>query len=405
MDRTLPTFKEAEDRVKISHFTKQGYDITGLVHVGANDGYEIEFYLAMGIKPILAFEPLDSARKILWQKYKQSPDVLLFDVALGNLNGMVELMISEGDGKQSSVLKEIRPQWGSTRPSNVFFPRTQLVTMKRLADYRYPIGPGWCLVIDAQGMELDVLRGLDEYITLYDFICVEVSKVPIYRGEASGEEVWKYLVSKGFFLNSEIPDHDDAFFINGRVLHPPAPEKPVPNGDKLNIGSGQRRFEGHGWINIDAVSRPGQVPDLILDAGKEVLPYPDNSMECAVLHQVYEHFGCGEGHALIKEIYRVLRPDGFLIVTVPNMKNLAQRWLEGGIEDFIFMVNTYGAYQGYDSDRHKWGYYGMSLKQDLAAAAQWKMLRVMGGDVAIPRVIPGADIARDWWILEVEAYK
>jgi len=40
------TFEEAQDRVKIGHFTRKGYKIRGVVHVGANDGFEIQFYLA-----------------------------------------------------------------------------------------------------------------------------------------------------------------------------------------------------------------------------------------------------------------------------------------------------------------------------------------------------------------------
>ena len=170
----------------------------------------------------------------------------------------------------------------------------------------------------------------------------------------------------------------------------------------LNIGSGQRRFEGHGWINIDAVSRPGQVPDLILDVGKDPLPYPDNSMEYVVLHQVYEHFGCGEGHALIKECYRVLRPGGILIVTVPDMLELADAWLKNRIDDYIFFVNTYGAYQGVDSDRHKLGYCADGLSKDLLAASPWQYIFSRRTD---GKIIPGADIARDWWILEVECVK
>jgi SAM-dependent methyltransferase len=170
---------------------------------------------------------------------------------------------------------------------------------------------------------------------------------------------------------------------------------------KLNIGSGQRRFANeHGWINIDCVSRDGQVPDLICDVGRDSLPYPRNSVDLIVLHQVYEHFGCGEGHDLLREIYRTLKPEGSLILTVPDMRALAARWLSKQIDNYIFMVNVYGAYQGEPGDRHKWGYNSESLREDLWSAAPWRMV--------IPfdwRPIEGADIARDWWILGMEAVK
>jgi len=171
-------------------------------------------------------------------------------------------------------------------------------------------------------------------------------------------------------------------------------------GNKLNIGSGQRRFEGHDWINVDCVSRPGQVPDLICDVGKERLPYADWSMDLVVLSQSYEHFGLSEGHALVREANRVLRIGGSLIVTVPNAIALAQRYLLGQITWYIYNVNMYGAYQGEPGDRHCWSYDKENLILDLMQAASWTQVRPFDW-----RAISGADIARDWWILGVEAVK
>jgi predicted SAM-dependent methyltransferase len=165
----------------------------------------------------------------------------------------------------------------------------------------------------------------------------------------------------------------------------------------LNIGSGQRRFDvSEGWVNIDAVSRPGQVPDLLLDVGNDPLPYEDETIDYVVLHQVYEHFGLGEGHALVKECHRVLAPGGSLIITVPDMEALARRWLAGELEDYLYMVNVYGAYQGEPGDRHKFGYSRDYLINDLSRAAEWRDVSLFDWET-----IPGADIARDWWILGV----
>lgn len=175
-------------------------------------------------------------------------------------------------------------------------------------------------------------------------------------------------------------------------------------GLKLNIGSGQRRFDTtYGWTNVDCVSRePDQVPDVVADARE--LPFEDGAAEICVLHHVIEHFGCGEADGVVCECFRVLAKDGRLLVFVPDLEELARRWLGGQIDDYIYRVNLYGAYQGEEGDRHKWGYDKGSLPTYLDDAVrpgeQWS--RVMGFDW---RRIDGADIAQDWWIAGVECVK
>lgn len=396
IDKESREYKAAEDRVKISHFTQQGYEITGLVHVGANDGYEIQYYLAMGIKPVLAIEPLSSARKIAFQKYFSHPDVILAGCGLGNFDGWAPLHITDGDGKGSSFL------WEKGPPQVVMVADVEMHRWSSINRQDIDRSKFNCCVIDVQGMELDVLRGMDDQIKQFSFLSVECSEVPIYKGEASASEVIAYLHRMGFERDSPIAAHDDIMFINRDVKHPPQPPLPIPTGSQLNIGSGQRRFDtAQGWINVDCVSRPGQVPDLLCDAGKESLPYPDESMDRVVLHQVYEHFGLGEGHALIREAKRVLKHGGSLIITVPNMPALAKRWLAGDLSNYLYFVNVYGAYQGEPGDRHKWGYSPDELIDDMVRASKdWARIEIFDF-----RTIPGADIAQDWWILGVECWK
>jgi hypothetical protein len=83
------------------------------------------------------------------------------------------------------------------------------------------------------------------------------------------------------------------------------------------------------------------------------------------------------------------------------MWKLSQKWLSGEFSEYIFMVNTYGAYMGEPGDRHRWGYSATGLNADLARAAEWKDIRLFDW-----RTIPGADIAQDdRWILGMEAIK
>lgn len=166
---------------------------------------------------------------------------------------------------------------------------------------------------------------------------------------------------------------------------------------RVNLGSGQRRFEG--WVNIDIVSRPDQQPDVIADGA--LLPLPSNSVQTIVLSHTLEHFHLGDANTMLEDCHRTLTPGGSLIITVPNMKTLAKRWLLGQIEDYIFFVNTYGAWQGEEGDDHHWGFSHQSLVSYLTSLKiKWRSVQSFNW-----REIPGASIARDWWICAVEAVK
>lgn len=170
----------------------------------------------------------------------------------------------------------------------------------------------------------------------------------------------------------------------------------------VNLGSGQRPFASTmevTWINVDAQAK--WAPDLVWERGK--LPMPDESADYFVLHHTYEHFGCGEGKFLLAEAFRVLKAYGSLLVFVPDMRALAQRWLAGGITTQIYITNVYGAFMGNDADRHKWGFDPASLGEEINNVdgnVHWGLIKPFDW-----RTIPGASIAKDWWILGMEAVK
>lgn len=176
----------------------------------------------------------------------------------------------------------------------------------------------------------------------------------------------------------------------------------------LNVGSGQRRFDtSKGWCNVDRISRPpDQIPDYILDATNLIPTFAENSQDIVVLHHVLEHFGCGEADEVLKQCYSVLKDSGSLLIFVPDLRRLAGRWLSGELDDFSFLVNVYGAYQGEEGDRHKWGY-------DINLLKDYLVKTLFGGDykqqIKIKefdwREIPGADFGRDWWVLALEVLK
>lgn len=166
-----------------------------------------------------------------------------------------------------------------------------------------------------------------------------------------------------------------------------------------NLGSGQRPFFSTPeieWINVDAQARWN--PDWVGDAAHT--PYPDGSADYVVLHHCYEHAGLGEADDMIRESHRLLKPGGSLIVTVPDIRELAKGFLAGRLDTITYAITLYGAFMGDEADRHKFGYDRDLLIENLSKPCSWS--KVAGFDW---RPIPSASVAQDWWILGVECVK
>jgi len=131
----------------------------------------------------------------------------------------------------------------------------------------------------------------------------------------------------------------------------------------INLGSGQRKFESEGdwsWVNVDIRYRPpDQVPDVLSNGASSL---KEGSVDMVILHHVLEHFGCGEAGALLAQCWKALVPGGSLLVFVPDTMAIARRYILRQIDDYTLRVLTYGAYQGAEEDRHRWGYDYASLQ-------------------------------------------
>ncbi len=78
---------------------------------------------------------------------------------------------------------------------------------------------------------------------------------------------------------------------------------------RLNLGASQTHIPG--FVNIDIASRA----DVVLDLGKDKLPFEDNSVELVFTYHTLEHIP--DYIFCISEIYRVLTHGGHFLVGVP----------------------------------------------------------------------------------------
>lgn len=211
--------REEAERVKVSHFTKQGFSLNGVVHVGANDGYEIPFYFGLDVHRVIAFEPLQSVIRKLDQQFGEDVRVEVYPFALSDVNGEMTIRIPhhlhdtpERDTKCATGLKMI-----TERAIGIGWTPTQWdeeeVAIRRFDSLNINLTGLDTLVIDVQGMEHQVLRGFGAELLKFSFLNIECSRVPVFEGESPASEIIEFLAGMGFDQDSPIEDHDDIMFI------------------------------------------------------------------------------------------------------------------------------------------------------------------------------------------------
>ncbi|SLN20302.1 class I SAM-dependent methyltransferase [Oceanibacterium hippocampi] len=88
---------------------------------------------------------------------------------------------------------------------------------------------------------------------------------------------------------------------------------------RLNLGCGSDRRDG--WLNVD--SQAACEPDAVVDLETLPWPWPDNAAAEVAMRHVLEHLGAETSVYLgiIKELYRVMKPDATATITVPHPRH------------------------------------------------------------------------------------
>lgn len=168
----------------------------------------------------------------------------------------------------------------------------------------------------------------------------------------------------------------------------------------LNCGSGQRPFASGSniqWVNLDI--NPLSNPDVLADC-KDLSAWDNGTVDLVVSHHCLEHEQCGEGAGFVREAWRVLKPGGSLLVFVPDLRALAQRWLLGQLDTQVYLTNVYGPFDGTQGSIHRWGFDREHLHKFLSESAPWGEVKPFDW-----RQIEGMNAARDWHVLSCECVK
>lgn len=101
----------------------------------------------------------------------------------------------------------------------------------------------------------------------------------------------------------------------------------------LNLGCNMFKLPSFTNIDID----PNNKPDLILDATKLETKYEHNSVDFIHAGHFFEHLSSTDGQELFKSCYRILKPFGSFIVTIPDYTKCSEESIEK--TEYIIMAN------------------------------------------------------------------
>ena len=96
--------------------------------------------------------------------------------------------------------------------------------------------------------------------------------------------------------------------------------------NKVHLGPGQQKYLD-GWINVDANLFTAKI-DVWADL-RNALPFRDNSVDAFYSHHVIEHLPDSMLPNHFGEMYRCLKPGGFIRVGGPHGGNAMKKYAEG----------------------------------------------------------------------------
>lgn len=197
-----------------------------VVHVGAHWGEDAEFYERCGAKTILWVEADPETYKKLTKTLAARPDGLrhVAENALVSATAGEKLTFNRfnGDGASSSLYTSTdiyRERFPHSRETGEVIQLKTCALPEILARHDIDVTGARrpMLVVDVQGHELSVLRGLGDGLKQFHQCKCEVSRVPMYDGGALFEDIDTHMKSMGFRLAShryiQVPRHGDVLYI------------------------------------------------------------------------------------------------------------------------------------------------------------------------------------------------
>ena len=178
------------------------YNVNLIFDVGANAGQFGVLLREIGFDgKIVSFEPLSDARECLLNISRNDPMwQIALQTAIGEENGEIEIQIA-GNSQSSSVLDMLDTHVRAA-PESKYIGKEK-VALRKLdsiaADYMDSNSIAF-IKIDTQGYETQVMNGAKKLMSQIVGLQVEISLVPLYKGQCLFDEMLKKLKNDGFEL-------------------------------------------------------------------------------------------------------------------------------------------------------------------------------------------------------------
>lgn len=123
--------------------------------------------------------------------------------------------------------------------------------------------------------------------------------------------------------------------------------KPLPAAKKvLHVGCGplqklHESFCGDDWREVRLDINPAANPDIVASM-TDMRMVETGSFDALYSSHNLEHLAPHEALLALKEFYRVLRPQGFALITLPDLQQAAEYIAQGRAEEVVQMTNKGG---------------------------------------------------------------
>ncbi len=207
--------RRLERNPKRSLLGLRSLDIRTIVDVGANTGqFATSFLDVFPRARILSFEPIPAAFRELSALAKREPRLTVYNLAVGDAEGQVQMVEHVDNTVSSSLLKttatsvEIWPAQARQRTVAV-----EMTTLDKAIGRA--LEPEVLVKLDVQGYEDRVIRGGEATFSLAAAAIVEVNLDSLYEGQATFADIVAGLGKAGLQYAGSL---DQNVFSDGHVI-------------------------------------------------------------------------------------------------------------------------------------------------------------------------------------------